>query len=199
MAVRSFADAARFVTHPMPLRSGRSVNHGHDVDRRALRNRRCRTGRRLGEVLSQKGKEDWKLVRSGKAIRSNKRGGAQLGFDGIDARETHYNPQGVKMRRSRGHNPPMRTQIVCEPTSSIGKLGAETGPRLPTAACARNVGGGPALGPHSRTKPQARVRAHKLSPDSLRTADRHRIRLCDAAGGLATPVFTGMVNRVRVP
>ena len=42
----------------------------------------------------KRGKENWKLVRSGRAIRSNQRGRAQLRLDGIDALKTHYNPQG---------------------------------------------------------------------------------------------------------
>jgi endonuclease YncB( thermonuclease family) len=39
-------------------------------------------------------KEDWKVIRSGRPVQSNKRGGAQLRLDGIDALETHYAPTG---------------------------------------------------------------------------------------------------------
>jgi len=40
----------------------------------------------------KRGKEDWRFVRGGRAVQSNKRGGAQLRLDGIDALETHYAP-----------------------------------------------------------------------------------------------------------
>ncbi len=51
----------------------------------------------------KRGKEDWKLIRTGRAVQSNKRGGAQLRLDGIDALETHYNPQGGAINTS--HQP----------------------------------------------------------------------------------------------
>lgn len=42
----------------------------------------------------KRGKEDWKFVRSARPVQSNKRGGAQLRLDGVDALETHYAPTG---------------------------------------------------------------------------------------------------------